>query len=294
MRPITIVPCWILLLSACLATAPDAFDTAEEGIPGAALVALLSGRVAATSSVVAALAPGAINNLLLWLKADALQGLSDGQTATTWPDSSAGSYNFTATNTPLYRTAVRSGLPALSFQAGDSDYFEFPLTSALNPAEFTIAFVCAVTGAAGTIRSPLTNRGNTGPTRKGLHFYAESGNTWTGTVANSDWQALSAGTVTTGDWTILSMSQGGGERQTLFKNGDLMGTQIVPGYLVNDTNTFRIGAGENAGPADYFFEGFIAEVVYIGRVLSDTELAGLQCYLSNRYAITVPFNCGAN
>ncbi len=276
----------VLSLAGCVASASDDLDTSQSGLTGGVLIALLSPRVSVTATVVP-ITPNAIANLLLWMKADAITGLADGQTVTTWLDSSGAGHIFTPINTPLYRTNVRNGLPALSFQQADAEYMRRAYTAALNPAEFTVAYVAATTGAAGTYRSAVTNRSNSGLT--GFFSYADANDRWSGTVGNTNWNVLNARTIVFDEWKIITLTMSG-DRQILYDMGERYGLKIITSYQPNGTDQFLIGAGNNG--TDYYFEGYIAEVVYIGRGLSDTERAGLECYLSKRYAISIVWNCG--
>ncbi len=77
--------------------------------------------------------PSDIAGLVLWLKADAITGLSDGDPITTWVDQSGEGNDATATGTtrPSYQTNELNGLPVARFD-GVSDVMQIgsPLTLA--------------------------------------------------------------------------------------------------------------------------------------------------------------------
>lgn len=63
-----------------------------------------------------------VTNLQLWLAADAISGLSNGDMLTTWPDSTVNQRNATQTDSaqkPSFNTNQINGLPAVSFGSGD-------------------------------------------------------------------------------------------------------------------------------------------------------------------------------
>src|SRR5687768_11145672 len=66
--------------------------------------------------------PSDIAGLKLWLKADAITGLADGDPVTTWADSSGEGNDFTqgtAGNKPIYKTSILFGLPVVRFDGTD-------------------------------------------------------------------------------------------------------------------------------------------------------------------------------
>ena len=84
--------------------------------------------------------------MLLWLKADAITGINNGGSVTTWTDSSGNGYNAVYTNpngevAPTYVTNVYNGKPVVRF-AGDN----LLQVSALPLGTYTIAAVFKTTG----------------------------------------------------------------------------------------------------------------------------------------------------
>jgi hypothetical protein len=69
--------------------------------------------------------PDKIPNLLTWFKADAIVGKNDGDTITTWIDSSINSFSATTTGngasftTPIYKTNILNGKPCVRFVTGN-------------------------------------------------------------------------------------------------------------------------------------------------------------------------------
>ncbi len=66
--------------------------------------------------------PGDIPNLMMWLQADGITGLNDGDPVASWPDISGSCNSAAQTNSskqPVYRTNQVNGLPAVVFDATD-------------------------------------------------------------------------------------------------------------------------------------------------------------------------------
>ena len=70
--------------------------------------------------------PDSITNLALWLKADSITGLNDGDTVNTWNDSSTNARNATRElGAPVYKTNVLNGKPVVRFPADGESRFTF-------------------------------------------------------------------------------------------------------------------------------------------------------------------------
>jgi hypothetical protein len=66
--------------------------------------------------------PSALAGLALWLKADALSGLLDGEAVASWPDATGNgeiATQLTAANQPQYRINTQNGLPVVRFDGDD-------------------------------------------------------------------------------------------------------------------------------------------------------------------------------
>lgn len=79
------------------------------------------GQASATSAGSVIFTPSSVSGQLLWLQADSITSLSDGDPVSTWNDSSSNANNTTGTTTtrPLYKTAIINGLPVVRFDGTD-------------------------------------------------------------------------------------------------------------------------------------------------------------------------------
>jgi hypothetical protein len=79
------------------------------------------------------------SNLQVWLKADAIIGLNDGDPISTWPESSGHARDYTGTTTtrPLYKTAQQNSLPGVVFD-GTDDFMTGTGASALSFSFYTV------------------------------------------------------------------------------------------------------------------------------------------------------------
>jgi len=99
------------------------------------------GLIATSSVVNITVSLPSASALKLWLKADAITGISSGNPVATWSDSSGAGNNATQTtgaNQPLYISNVLGGLPVVRFD-GVNDVFNLP--NLLNGATQAEAYV---------------------------------------------------------------------------------------------------------------------------------------------------------
>ena len=78
-------------------------------------------------------------------------------------------------------------------------------------------------------------------------------------------------------------------KQALYVNGDLVDSTFVAKTITYGSRPLVIGAGENAGSADYFYKGEIDELALYNRALSGIEVQGIHSAGANGKC----FNSGA-
>jgi PKD repeat protein len=221
----------------------------------------------ATSSDVTVTEPGPFDpsdvpNLLMWLKADAITGLNDGDPVATWPDASGNGKNATQSNAskrPVYRTNEVNGLPALEFDASDDG-----LSTRANPPRST------------TIIAVYKSRaGASGKTLNG-GFSVFMG-PYVGFYRNYTLAFVTGPGVTAGRWVVHTFRQSSSLAE-LFIDGAASGSTTS---TRNPGNILLARQGNYGEKLD----GSIAEVLVYSRTLTDTELADVHAWLQARYAI---------
>lgn len=238
-------------------------------------------------ALAAAFTPSQITGLALWLKADAITGLSDGDAITAWTDSSDNGNNATqgtAGVQPTYSTGIVNGKPVARFDGGD----RLINTAASITADHTAFVVGCVTGGSGYQR--MLHFGASGPATSGgdfrLFFGAINGNfaTFWGTATGAAWNDTAANTPTQSvtNFSILTAKRDGAVG-TPYKNGtaqnakNSIGTRTSTGYAV----------GASAAESIQWLIGDIAEVIIYDSALSDANRQAVEAYLSAKYGIAL-------
>jgi hypothetical protein len=229
------------------------------------------------------------DRLVMWLKADAITAVGDGDRVAKWDDASpSGLFSFQEepTKQPLWIRQAINGMPALRFDGKDDllvvDYCSGLLYSYANST--LIAVVRTQDGGA------IISHGHTNmavnSTRAGSLFYSSSfrdfpsdQQIWpvVGTTAEA--------AVPLGQANILTMRRShpdaGGT--ALLVNGKRDDDQTPMKYHPMSGDNGYVGA---AYPGTRnFWNGEIAEIILYGKALSDQELDSVQRYLQRKYKI---------
>lgn len=212
--------------------------------------------------------PTDIAGCVLWVAADSIVGLSNGDPVSTWADLSGNGYNFTQTGgqRPTYNTGVLNGKPVLTFVSANTQYMT---TGGVNPVvnqAYTCFVVVKVTGAlfqcfldGGTNATGIVriDAGNTG-----YQIYA--GNVGAVSATPSNFNYLGA---------IFN-----GASSNLYVNGTSNPVDAGGSGIAGVT----LGAqGSGAGLLD----GQIAEVIYYNSALSGGNITLVNTYLSTKYGL---------
>ena len=187
------------------------------------------------------------NGLTLWLKADAITGLTNGQAVSAWNDSSTNGYNATQTNEtrqPVYVTNGVAGKPVVNF-AGD--ILETPSIGAL--ANLSV-FMVARSADLGN-RYALQFGSDT---RAVIQGFGPSDWRWFNTPATVTLQPMST-TIFQTIWTTNGASSAG---------------------------AWRVGADADVTAP---FAGSIAEVLVYDHVLAPSEVVTVGGYFEQKYGV---------
>ena len=230
--------------------------------------------------------------MLLWLKADAITGLSNGGSVNNWNDASGNGYNavFTQVNgqgvAPLYETNVYNGLPVVRF--GGNSLLQ---VNALPLGTYTIATVFKTNASQQIIYEHSDNLlGNT----NGSFLY---------TSTNSSVSVKRGGIQTGKDivetnaasWAanpgvpLLTVDEFGGTdaSEQLFINGSQQWLhELYTGNLnTAAASTQHFNIGERAQYGGLQFIGDLAEIVVYDHVLSNADYTTLTNALMSKYAL---------
>ncbi len=241
-------------------------------------------RAKDTRPLVSPLLPG----MAVWLKADALGGLSNGEPLAVWPDASGQGYSATQIVTgsrPQLISSVLSGKPVVRFDGAD-DFLQLPsglcsfnsglsafvvTTPRVNPFSRFFDFG----NGAGNNNILFAPRGNS-PL---LAYLVFNGQNYSGLSSDNG--------ITSGTPQILSVVQQGGIPQTsssvrTFRNGSETGagSAFVPSDVERTIN--YIGKSNWNDP---LFQGDIAEILIYNTALTETQRQQVNTYLQRKYEI---------
>lgn len=236
-----------------------------------------------------------VSEPVLWLKADTLD-LKDGDSVTSWIDSSKNKWEFTqgtASNQPTFiaKDSAVNNLPVVDCDG--NDLLELDFQEKLNSVEMTLFAVAYVDSDDGNIHGIVESRSSSPVTRSGFNLYGrmDSGNEWQLWMgSNTGWTnvATANDSLVGGVADIITGKIYGGDG-----NGGTANIEIYEnGYLADsDTGAFwRSTAGTyqlGQVPSTYYLNGKIAEIIQYDRKLTAEEQYEVEAYLSRKYAIDI-------
>ena len=195
-------------------------------------------------------APTDIAGLTLWLKADSIVGLNDGDAVSTWSDSSGNGNDGTqavGANRPTYQTNEVNNLPAVQFVKVPGQWLDFPSITAI--AAWTVFLVMKSSESA--LDWILTGGGDNhsivqGATASKISYYNSPGEVVIGNISTAAYQVITcnAGSSLTGAWRI--------------------GQSLASGFL---------------------WSGLMAEVIAYDSALSGADITSVQGYLTSKYGL---------
>lgn len=214
--------------------------------------------------------PDSLTGLALWLKADAINGYSDGQALPSWNDSSGNNRTFTQANgsqQPAYKTSIINGKPVVRFTAASSQ----TMTNATNfSTPSTVIYLSRQTGGANArILSGLANNwllGYHGGYKRQAYF--------------NGWVSLIHESLTDTNWHVYASTHNGTISQA-YEDGNLFASG--PNGIQGPNGLALVGS---SGTSE-FSNADIAEVIVYNRVLSETERKKIERYLVHKYNLTL-------
>lgn len=235
--------------------------------------------------------PSSISGLQLWLKADAITGLSDGAPVSTWEDSSGNSRDATQSGSsrPTYKTSIVNGLPVLRFD-GTSSYMVTASASYYVQSYFVVMLMKTAGGTAPYcgIIATRTSAALFGASDVQCGF----GNSVGGTNLISINSSSGGGN---GNTTYVAVD-GVSQSTTAFDNYNSGSgivcskdvfhyvTDIDTNKKTNGTKIFGIGS-DSVTANNRFHNGDIAEVIIYDSNISGTNRTNVENYLKAKYGL---------
>ena len=241
-------------------------------------------------------APNDIGGLVCWLQGDSITGLNNGDLISSWNDQSGGGHSFFQTDSnhqpTWYAGGTTNGInnhATVRFN-GVGNYFV-----AGNFIDFPSLTVFVVAKSYKTDRFLFTDYGDT-PIKT---IFLTTGNTYTGYARSADptvGMKVDMANPYNNAFEIGEMVLDSAATTLRAKiiRGDgtsVTGSDTQAGYT---PDTFEggapptLGAYNDGGTVENYFDGCVAEFIIYNRALSSTEIGQVENYLQGRYALPEP------
>jgi hypothetical protein len=238
---------------------------------------------------------------MLWLKADAIRGLTDGSPVQSWLDSSGnGRTAFQPTHAaqPSYAATALNGLPAVHFTASANSFLTTSLrlfaTDASPLTVFVVFRAADVSAPRFLLQQPQTNCQNNLELGYGVGGAVPAGNF--GLQAGCGIAAVASTAIAANTWYIgeveIASTGNAPANVTFYENGAAQTTAalhdgwVAPNGYGTALREVVIGARDslNNGAYDAFHDGDIAEILMFSAV-SPTVRTSVEKYLHAKWGI---------
>ena len=214
----------------------------------------------------------------LWLRADTLYSVGNGNLVSTWTDISGNNNNATqaGTNRPTWFSNIINAQPVVRFD-GVNDYFTSVFTTASQNSTIFTVFSANHTGSS-TPDGPLWQYNAASGTSGFFPLYS-NGNQYVSTTAGG-W-LTKATAFSQNVWSTTTVLYNTGITE-LWKDGTLNHSAA--------TNSITLGAfsiGRRTVSATNYFKGDIAEIIYYNVPLNTAERIIVTNYLGAKYGIAI-------
>jgi hypothetical protein len=233
---------------------------------------------------VAPIQPDEIEGLALWLKADAISGLSDGDPVALWEDSwgNNDASQSASVQRPTYKTEQQNGLPVVEFDAANATSLSC-LSFGLGGGG-TQRTIIAVTKKTGSwVGSPGADRYWCLNDQDVSMVEGNGSNTAAAYYADAALGGVNFPAGNTSVWAVRSVRARSDDDATLFKNFE-EGATFDPfsTYIVSENAIVHLGAQHDDGnPISAQF----AEFIVYNRRISNREFRGVVSGLINKWGI---------
>lgn len=226
--------------------------------------------------------PDKLPNLLLWVRADRIGGLADGDDLTSWPNDGSEGAATDGGSAPKYETNEQNGLPGVDFTNANGDEMNVTYTTHLTDFSCFGVVNCDDFGAFGGVVCKALDFAD-----RNMYFIIRSstGKVTIGfTSAASTYEELSSGGELTAGTTSLVEGK--------FSDADDEFTIGLDGTIETGSETTIPEDTSNGGDLqighDFGSEnldGFIYEALCYNRALSTVESTKVRDYLNKKWAV---------
>jgi len=259
--------------------------------PGEFLLVWASGkdRTGAPPDPEPALAPDAIEGIVLWLRAANAEA-EDGAPVAHWPDASGRRNHAVQPNTTQRPVLVGDGLngrPVLRFDRASAQQFFLPPADIEGLGDFSDFTVLSLARWTGGVQSGLFggyrggNRANVGSS---VFEIADSGGRLRLRLPPGI-DLAAPNSVQINQWHLLGASRDAASGEArLFRDGEIMaaGAGEVGRTVLADYERVPVASSHDDNRT---FGGDMAEMMVFNRSLSETELGLIEAYISNHYGL---------
>ena len=249
-------------------------------------LAALAGIALAATSAHAAIS---MTNLRVWLRADAITGLSDGDPVAAWTDQSGNTNNAAQAasgNRPTYQTSGLNGLPTVRFDGVD-DHFLIASNAGLEPQALSIFAVVVPTTPGHSNGRDVFVKNHTGaPPYASYGIDLVGGDRWQMVSSHNGIFTPRPGSATEvlGQPDLLSGVWNAGPNMTLHVDGAQTMTSNVTGSIAYNSDPISVGTWLG-GLANNSFGGDIAEILFYDTALSTDDRQLVEGHLGWKYGL---------
>ncbi len=243
-----------------------------------------------------AAAPSQIAGLKIWLAADAIDGVSDGDSVSVWRDlsgSGSSAYPYAYSKRPIYKTNIVNSRPVVRFNGVNQSMMGkgfnlnavtgFLVVTARNQARDWDRLIGFGPAAGSDFNTANGISVIQAATDGDFVLYRDIG---------ADIMVIPSTFAAAGTFQIITFSFGAGTAQ-MWQNGNSAGTDTysvessasAEAYVLAEDTVSGVPGGAENSQNDY------AEVIFYDSKLIDADRNTIECYLSTKYNIALGYAC---
>ena len=234
--------------------------------------------------------PTILSGCQVWLAANKITGLSDGDVVATWSDSSGQSNDFaqsTASKKPLYKTNIFNSKPAIKFDGIDDFLLSVPGAEVTDSTDYSVFAVFSYHGQADWATPVGIGAGGNPMVR---YFQLDGAGT-----RNIRTECKNSGGVVVVNATGSDVSIDTTYIGSVVNNSTYSLVQYLNGVKdaegdpcnLSDHSLTRFTLGSASTPANYA-GCYLAEVVFYNTALTDPERRRIEGWLGRKYGLVMP------